>query len=108
MSKIIDKMADIAADAAVGAVTNNLDHIIRVVMDSLFRNPKYPFIAGAQMCLIEHGMGPREAWDCAADTCNNFLKEEKVRFGQDGYGWGWKDGYDLALACEVEYWDDAA
>lgn len=81
--------------------------MVELVLDSLWKHPWYPFIAGAQLRLIEMGMKPKEAWELARTTCLNYVNEEKLTFGQPDHDWSPSGGRDVVQAYEIDHWESA-
>jgi hypothetical protein len=45
------------------------------------------------------------ARDLAIDTLKDFLRDEKIRFADTGYGWDQSCAITLAHECEIDYWE---
>ncbi len=79
--------------------------IIWLILRTLFQNPRYPFIAAAQLRLIEAGLPPVRAWECAAATLNDFLKSENIEFGDPQHDWSQAGARALMEEFEIQYWE---
>jgi len=84
---------------------NGAPKMVELVLDSLWRHPWYPFIAGAQCRLIEVGMKPKEAWELARKVLVDHVKSEELTFGDPDYDWGPQGGREIIEECEIEHWE---
>ena len=45
------------------------------------------------------------ARDLAVETLSDFLRDEKIKFGDAAYAWDQSAARTIARECEIEYWD---
>lgn len=90
----------VAEKAARVAVETVADKAIDRTIDALFKHPRYPFIAGGQLYLMEKGVSPKRAWNMAAKTLIEWLADEKIQFGDNRYSWNGTAGREII----AEYW----
>lgn len=81
--------------------------IVDVCLSALWDHPWFPFIAGGQLRLIEAGMAPKKAWALARKVCVEFVREEKIAFGDPGWDWSPTGGRTVVEECEIAHWDAA-
>lgn len=79
--------------------------LVDTVFDALWNHPWYPFIAGAQCRLIEAGMKPKAAWELGRKVLIEYVRDEKVEFGDPRYDWGPQGGREVIQDCEIDHWD---
>lgn len=101
---INDGVSEGVSSAMKGAVPNIVDS----VLEALWKSPYYSVIAGGQLRLIEAGVAPQEAWKISCECLAQFLRGEKIKFGDDRYDWSFRAGITLVEEYEIEYWDALA
>lgn len=79
--------------------------LVDVCLDALWSHPWFPLIAGGQARLMEAGVKPREAWALSRKVLLQWVKDEKITFGDPGYGWDATAGRLIIEECELEYWE---
>lgn len=85
-----------------------LESVVGTVIGSLFRQPAYPFIAGAQLRLMQEGMDGVEAWHRARRVFAEFMRLEGIRFGDPRYAWTPEAGAEIIDEMEIQHWEARA
>lgn len=81
------------------------EDIVKTVQAAIWRHPAYAFIAGGQLRLMRAGVGPRRAWRMSKDCLIEFMKSEKITFGDPRYKWTDEDGASLVEEMEIRHWE---
>lgn len=106
---IIKGLSDALKDGVNSGLEKGLgkgiDGLVQTVLNSLWKNPAYPVIAGGQCLLIEHGIDPAKAWGMSRECLISFLKDERIEFGNPDYGWSPDDGRALVQSYEIDHWE---
>lgn len=83
----VESVVDVATDRAIKA---------------LFRHKAYPFIAGGQLHLMQHGVEAWRAWEMARQALADHLKDNTIKLGAEGWDWTYAGGKEVT----AEYWAD--
>lgn len=84
----------------------------RIVREQLAK-PEYKwfwFVKHMQARLLEVDptMGGKRAWQLAASTYREFLRSEKIEFGDPQYAWDRDGARDVIQEMEIDHWESAA
>lgn len=81
--------------------------LVDTIVDIVIKHPTFPLISGGQARLIQAGMEPREAWNVSRGVLVEFLRDEKVKFGDPAYAWDAAAGATLVEEYEIDHWEAA-
>lgn len=78
-----------------------------VIRDVLAKNPRYQFtIAVARRFrAVDAAMKADDAFKLAVYTINQFLRDEKIDFGDARFSWGASAATILANEYEIDHWE---
>lgn len=62
----------------------------------------------AKMMTVDPAMDGKLAYDVAVSTLRDFLRDEKIKFGDPDYDWSDAGARDLIQAMEIDHWESAA
>lgn len=83
------------------------------VIHEVLREPQYRWFwfvkaMQARMMEVDPKMDGKVAFHTAARAYRDFLREERIRFGDPAYDWTAAGARDLIQAVEIDYWETAA
>lgn len=81
-----------------------------IVADYYRKSPRFRFIKymQAEMLRVDPKMGDSRSFEAARDTLNLFLKDDKIKFGDERYAWDKGGAIDLIHAYEIDHWESVA
>lgn len=98
-----EKLPPLIKQAMQKAIDERIGQIVQ-------NQPMIKFIKAAQMEMlrVDPSMDIRLAWFSSRDAINNFLKDEGIKFGDDGYDWSPGAAVDLIQDIEISHWKSKA
>lgn len=97
-----------------GAFDKAIDKAMREVADERrelagnLRPSPFVWQMAFEFMRTDRSMTFAEAQDLAVDTLKDFLRDEKIKFGNPGYGWDQSCAITLARECQTDYWERAS
>ena len=101
----VETLAGIIRDGISASMELHAPPIVDTVMRALFNHKAYALIAGGQLRLMQAGIKPVKAWNMSRDCLAEFMKDEKVEFGDPRYAWDAEDGRVLVEEFEIQHWE---
>ena len=82
-----------------------VEAIVDTAQEAIWRHPAYAFIAGGQLRLMRAGVKPATAWGMSKACLIEFMKSEKITFGDPRYIWTDEAGAELVEEMEIQHWE---
>ena len=79
----------------------NVGPLIEATLEALWKHPKYAVCVGGQVRLMKAGYEPKKAWVTSQRCLSEFLRDERISFGNPNYTWGVADGARMVEEYEL-------
>lgn len=82
--------------------------IAKDIAKQMLKDPLVLFLKQIQWELmkVDPNLSPESAFSTAKVVLSEFLKDEKISFGDSKFDWDEEAAIELAWAYEIEYWDE--
>ncbi len=94
-------------DALEPLIKSAVEKVFKTALDDLYENsPRFRFVKWMQAELERVGkdMTHQQSFKMARDTLFEFLKDEKIEFGDSNFAWDRSAAIELIQAYEIDHW----
>lgn len=105
--------AKVIVDNAIGKAISDVmksDQVKRLIDQEIRKNPRLMFVLAMrdEMLRVDPTMDRRKAFNVAVRVLNEFLADEKIAFGAEGWDWSHSGARTMIRENEIEHWERIA